>query len=238
MRLIDLTMPLYEGMPNVHGHVAFKNHPIWPSPWKTEVVRSFEEGGAEFHVFTFFCEPGTRFILPSYRKIYKDDPRRLDTVDINKLIFRDAVVVDIPKGEREFIRPEDLEEAVNKAPCQRGDALLIRTGWGDDERYLKLGLAYRELSPRYTDTAGEKLMELLQSKSTDMWLYDNCEMTTPFIDGISGRRGSFTIRPGLTAIGGIVNAGAIKKPRVKLVIGPIKIKGVHMGPCRVIAIED
>ncbi|MBI2979578.1 MAG: cyclase family protein [Chloroflexi bacterium] len=237
MRLIDLTMALYEGVPNVHGHAAFKNHPIWPSPFKAELVRTYEDG-AEFYVYTMFCEPGTRFILPSYRKAYRHDVRTLETADINKLILRDAVILDVPKEAGDFVRPDDLEKAFNKAPVQRGDALLIRTGWGDDDRHLKLGLGYREKSPHFIDTACHKLMGLLARNDSEMWLYDTCEMTTPKVDPVSGRSGTFTIRAGLTAIGGIVNAGAIKKPRVKLVILPIKIKGAHMGPCNVIAVED
>ncbi|MBI2287433.1 MAG: cyclase family protein [Chloroflexi bacterium] len=201
-----------------------------------------------WHVFTFFAEAGTRFILPGFRPQYRfDDVRTLETVALdNKLIERNAVIIDVPKGPGDWIRPEDLEKAVSNAPVQQGnamqdkpgDAFIIRTGWGDDERYLKLGLEFREKSPHFTDTAVDKLLELLAVNDCDMWLYDTCEMTTRGVDPVSGRPGSFGIRSGLTAVGGIVNAGAIKKPRVKLVVLPIPIRDAWMTPCRVIAMED
>lgn len=43
---------------------------------------------------------------------------------------------------------------------------------------------------------------------------------------------------GIMILGGLVNLGALKKPRVKLTIFPLKIKGVGGGPCRVAAIEE
>ncbi|MBI2288467.1 MAG: hypothetical protein HYU83_05810, partial [Chloroflexi bacterium] len=86
MKFIDLTMPLYEGMPAGYGHMAFKNHPMWPDAFDMAETRSYEPHGSVMHVYTIFCEPGTRFILPSYGKQYRYGPT-LDTVDLNKLIM-------------------------------------------------------------------------------------------------------------------------------------------------------
>jgi kynurenine formamidase len=43
---------------------------------------------------------------------------------------------------------------------------------------------------------------------------------------------------GIMILGGLVNLGALTQGRVKLIIFPMKIKGVGGGPCRVAAIED
>lgn len=225
MKLIDLSMPRYNGMESQYGHMGWKNHPLWPEAFKMEETRSYDADGSSMHVFTMPSPTNTRFITASFRKEFKDEAT-LDTVDLNKLILRDTVIIDVPKGAEGLIEPEELEAAFNKAPVQKGDALLLRTGWGDDERYFKIGHDFREKSPKYTRPAGVKLMELLEKNESDLWLYDNCDM------------GGFTIRSGMMAVGGVVNCGAITKPRVKLIIQPLKIKGAHLGPCSAVALEE
>ena len=238
MKLIDLAMPLYEGMPNGHAHMSFTEHPLWPEAIKIETVRGYDKG-SEFHVFTIFCEPGTRVILPSYKPEYKNEPSRMENIDLKRLILREAVVLDVPKGEGEYIYPEEIEAAFAKAPVQRGDCLIVRTGWGDNERYLKMGQDYREKSPHYTKAGVEKLLDILESNGSDMWLYDVSEMGSLIRpDGTKGAFEGFNIRAGLIAIGGAVNCGAITKPRVKLIILPMKVKSVHMAGAQVVAVED
>ena len=229
-------MPLFEDMSEGYGHSAFKDYPLWPQAFKMEKVRAYEDG-AEFFVFNIFCAQGTRMILPSYQAQYKDDPRRLHNVDLNKLVLRDAVIIDIPKEADGIVEVDELEAAFNTAPVQRGDALLLRTGWGDDERYFKIGHDYRENSPHFTAATAAKLLELLEKNGSDLWLYD-----VGYVGGLNKKTGEnlrgFSIRAGLMAIGGLVNCGAIKQSRVKLSIQPLMVKGAHMGPCSVAAIED
>ncbi len=236
MKFINLTMPLYDDMPAGHGHTAFKEHPLWPQAFRKDTVGS-TMSGSEFHVYNIFCEPGTRFILPSYRPQYRDDPTRLHNVALERIILRDTVIVDLPLKEYEIVEPAQLEEAFNKAPVQRGDAILIRSGWGDNERYLKMGHDYREKGPHFKADSADKLMELLEKNGSDLWLYDLCDMTGRDRKTGENLRG-FTIRAGMIAIGGAVNCGAITKPRVKLVIQPLQAKDCHMAPCSVAAIEE
>ncbi|MBI2979307.1 MAG: hypothetical protein HYY41_00505 [Chloroflexi bacterium] len=213
MKIIDLTAPLYEGQPFQHGHMGFRAHPIWPEPFKATETRSYDPDGSRFHVYTIFCEPGTRLILAGFRKDYKDGPT-LDTIDLKKIVFRDAVVIDIPKG----------------------DAILTRTGWGDNERYFKMGHLYRENGPHFNVASGNKLMELMEKNGSDMYTYDMCDMSG--LDKKTLTRGGFTIRAGMIALGGLVNCNAITKPRVKLIALPLKAKGGRMAPCSVVAIEE
>lgn len=235
MRLIDLTMSLYTGMPAEHGHRAFKTHPMWPEPFKMEETLAYEPDGMEFHVYTIFCEARTTLILSSFRKDFKSGST-LDTVNLNKLVLRDAVILDVPKGEDEIIEAEELEAAFNKAPCQKGDGLLVRTGWGNDEKYFKLGDAYRANSPHLNNASAEKLMGLMAKNESDLFLFDMCDMAG--VDKRTGIRGGFAMRAEQIFVGGLVNCGEIKKERVKLVILSLKIKGAHMAPCSVVAIEE
>ena len=235
MGLIDLTMPLYAGMPGGHGSRGFETHPMWPEPFKMEETRSYESAGMEMHVFTVFCEARSSLILASFRKEFKSGST-LDTIDLNKLVMRDTVILDVPKGEDGIVEAEELETAFNKAPCQKGDGLLVRTGWGDDERYLKLGVAYRENSPHLNNASAEKLMELMAKNESDLFLFDMCDMSG--VDKRTGIRGGFAMHAEQIFVGGLVNCGEIKKERVKLIILPLKVKGVAMAPCYVVAIEE
>ncbi len=235
MKIIDLTMPLYEDMPAGYGHMAFKSNPLWPNAFKADETRSFDAHGSEFHVYQIFCEPGTRFILPSFMKEYRYGPT-LDTVDLEKIILRETVILDVPVGAEEHVEADTLEAAFNKAPVKKGDALLVRTGWGDNERYFKMGHDFAEKGPHFSAAGCAKLMELMDKNGSDMWLYDVCDMGGR--DKKTGEFYGFTIKGGQIAIGGVVDCGIISKPRVKLVIMPLEIVGCHMAPCRVVAIEE
>ncbi len=243
MKIIDLTLPLYNGMSAGYAHPAFKAHPLWPESHKTTETFSYEPGmgadalsaGMRFHVYTIFCEPGTRFIMSSFRKQFRDEAT-LDTVDMNKLIFRDAVIIDIPKADDEIVEADEFEAAFKKAPYQKGDALFIRTGWGDNQKYLKMGRLWSDNGPHFNAGSAERLMDIMEANGTDMWLYDLCDIAG--LDKKTGKRGGFAIRSGMMAVGGVVNCGAITKPRVKLMIMPLKAKGGHMAPCSVAALEE
>lgn len=236
MKLIDLAMPLYEGMPAGYGHKALKGHHLWPEVFKMEKVQTYEQG-LEMFVYTVFCQAGTRVVLPSNRpELYKLDPTRLDTIELDSLILKDAVIIDTPKGAGEIVELAEFEAALNKAPIQEGDALLLRTGWGDKESYLKLGHLYIENSPHYSQAAADKLMEFLEKNSSNVWLYDVHLMGG--LDKRTGAFGGFANRAGLIPVGGLVNCGAITKPRVKVIILPMYVKNAHMAPCRVVAIEE
>lgn len=235
MKTIDLTMPLYNGQPAGYGHWGFKGHPMWPEPFRMTETMSYERDGRRFHVFTVFSEPGTRLILASFRKDFRDEPT-LDSVDLARLVHRDAVVIDIPKQSEEIIESNELEEAFSKAPVRKGDALLIRTGWGNDNRFFELGHLYRENSPHFNAASADTLMDLLKQNGSDLWLYDVCDMAS--VDKKTGARSGFAIRAGMMAVGGVVNCGAITKPRVNLIILPLKVKGGHIGPCSVVASEE
>ncbi|MDP3880255.1 MAG: cyclase family protein [Dehalococcoidales bacterium] len=239
MKVIDLTMALYEEMASGYSHPAFKSHPIWPQPFKKEMTGG-TTSGSQFHVYTAFCEAGTRILLPGYRQEYREaDKARLHTVDLNRLVLRDTVVLDVPKGAEEFIDPEEIEAAFKKAPVQKGDALLVRTGWGDNDRYIKMGLDYKEKGPHYTGEAASKLKELMLQNGSDIFLYDCCDMNgTDKRTGRSHSAFGAICSPGIIGVGGVVNCGAITKPRVKLIALPLKARDAWFAPCSAIAIEE
>ncbi|MBI4188012.1 MAG: cyclase family protein [Chloroflexi bacterium] len=235
MKIIDLTMPYYNGQPGMYGFEGCKAAPTWPEAFKVTETMSYEPSGMRFHVYTVMCEPGTRFILASFMKAYKNEAT-LDTVPLTDIILRDAVILDIPKGDDEIIQAGELEAAFKKAPVKKGDALIIRTGWGDNQRYFKMGRLFQDNSPHFNAASADKLVELLEKNGSNLWTYDVESMSG--LDKKTGIRGGFSMHSGMMAVGSVVNCGAITKPRVKLIAAPLKAKGGHMGPCSAVVIED
>ena len=267
MRVINLTMPLYEGMGVGR---------IYPqeSEFIIESITSWEEGGARLDVFHVYCEQGTRLIMPSILLMDKDKP----TVDEANIVLQDTVIVDIPKGTGEVITVEDIEQALPKADWQPGDALLIRTGWGDNERYLEMGEDFWTRCPFYQgDDVWKKIVEFMKAKQSNIFCYDTAnaaDMNALYSDWMAMKprpktwpspeakermkkrvqqrwedfakwsnpeegQGLFRLtRAGMMAIGGLINCGQIKKSRVKLIALPLRVKGVAMAPCHVVAIEE
>jgi kynurenine formamidase len=233
MRIIDMTLPLYNGVPaHAYGTSVFKDHPLFPYPFKMEAAATYEANNDEYFIYTMAPEPGTRVVLAS--GTFKDDPT-LDLLDLKRLVLRETVVLDIPKKASEVITAEDLENAFKKSPVKKGDALFIRTGWGDNESYAKLGLDYKYKSPRFNDETQAKLTELLKKAQSDMFVLDTSEISDPEKFGPGA---GWLWRKGIIIVGGLVNGGEIKTPRVKLTILPLKIRGGHSSPARVMAIEE
>ncbi|MBI2303450.1 MAG: cyclase family protein [Chloroflexi bacterium] len=262
MRIIELTMPLYEGM----GYSS-----VYPQeqPFTVEEVYTWDVDGHQREAYTLSSEPGTRFILPSIYVEQRDGPK-LDEIDLSKFIMRDMAVVDIPKRAEEPILPEELDKAIAKAEIQPGDAILIRTGWGDNESYLKLGEDFELKSPYYGPGFVTHLIEVLEQYQTDLHCYDVANMhhysdvkatwcaqkprprswtsleakayvqmehETRRYAVRSDRRRTSLFAAGITCIGGLTNCGAISRPRVKLIALPLRIKGRTVAACHAVAIE-
>ena len=262
MRVIDLTIPLYEGMS--FGRVYPQER-----PFEIETISSWDTG-LRLDNFSVYCEQGTRLILCSLDAACKDGPK---IGDVN-IVLRDMVVVDVPKGPSELVTAEEVERAIAKVDFREGDAVLFRTGWGDDKRYSKLGVDYELTCPHFgSDDTLKKIVEIMKAKKSDLFCYDtaNCtDMNATFKDWVSQKPlpptwpspqakermakrvaerlavkippegvGLFRLtRAGINLIGGLVNCGEIKQERVKLIALPLKVKEVPVAPCNVVAVEE
>lgn len=265
MRIIDVTWPLYEGIPL---GTVFPNQ----AEFKVEVTAEFPSHRS--YAYQVWCEQGTRLCLPSMMYRFHGDKEKLDEVDLSKLVLRDTVVLDVPKGPNQPVTGRDIEDACSKADYREGDAVLVRTGWGDDERYLKLGEDYVFTSPYYADDACQKLVEIMTRKKSDLFCYDTanihdyadvkatwCQMKPrpkpwpspeakeylakmakePIMETIGSGESWGAMRLIKNRImlhGGLVNCSQIKKQRVKLIALPLRVKGGVMAPCHTVAIEE
>jgi kynurenine formamidase len=138
-------------------------------PFEIESVFSWDIDGLRTDNFSVYGEQGTRLLLYSSLEAVKDGPK-LDEIDI---VLQDTVVVDVPKGPKEVVTGEEVERACAKADFRQGDALIVRTGWGDGERYYKLGRDYELKSPYYGgDETWKKIVEILTAKKCPLFCYD------------------------------------------------------------------
>lgn len=162
-RLINLTLPLYPHMPV--GNVW-----AWDTPFIREPIKTIAEHGAYLEHYRFHSETGTRLMM---RATYDPSAPRLGEIDFTCLVNRETVVIDIPKEACDEITAADIEGKVVTDPEYRdGDMLLIRTGWGNDERYLKIGDDYAINTPHFSDDGSRRLSEAMRQKNSDILAID------------------------------------------------------------------
>lgn len=256
MRMIDITMPIYEGM----GQGS-----VFPEETEfiVEDITTYEDNLVRLVRLTMFQEPGTRLMLGSIMAAHKDE-RKVDEIPLPEIVLKDACILHLPAGERHGITAEEVRASFNKSSAQKGDALLFHTGWGDNERYLELKDNYPLRSPWFTDGACDTIVEIFKANGSNIFGYDtaNCMDYKPmegwwgqtprpknwpsaeakaYLKGVkfTGEKGTlYVMDSGVTLLGGIVNLGEIKKERVKLIALPLKLKGLGGGPTRAVVIEE
>lgn len=158
MRFIDLTLPLYDFMPV--GNVW-----AWDVPFQSTPITQFDKNGYELTMITMHSEAGTRLMIQA---MTHEHAPRVDQLDLKEFVWRDCVVVDAPCGIDGMLTPADIDRAFEGADFRDGDAVLIRTGWGDDERWTKLGDDYARRTPHVGKAAAERLAEILKAKNCNL----------------------------------------------------------------------
>lgn len=165
MRYTDLTLPLdHEWMPDevfptaLHYYLGPKFHPD-----KGIVIGS---------------DTGTCLTLPAQFTDFRKTTR-IDEVPVEKLFLRPTAVLDIPKGAGAGISGKEIQEALDTANPERGDAILIRTGWGDTGAHAKPGSRYMLESPHLSVEAAQILAERMNSHGQDLLLMDTALIGWP-----------------------------------------------------------
>jgi len=163
MRIVNLTLPLYPFMPV--GNVW-----AWDSPFQKFPITTHEKNGIAFFQMSFHSETGTRLMLSA---CYDSKAPVLDQLDYLGFVNRPTVVIDIPKHEYEEILPSDIDATLMVDPdFHEGNAVLIRTGWGDDERYRKIEDNYAIQTPHFSVAGAKRLVEVMKAKHSDLFLTD------------------------------------------------------------------
>jgi kynurenine formamidase len=261
MRIVDLTLPLYNYMPV--GNVW-----AWDVPFQSEPITTYERNGYELHMITMHSEAGTRLMIQAMTHA---DAARVDQLDLREFVLRDSVVVDTPCGIDGVVTAEDIDNAFTGVDVRRGDAVLIRTGWGDGERWVALGDDYARRTPYIGKEAAQRLVERCRATDSNLvgsdvayWGRGDRYQRPEWADKPAWERhpypslqakrylASYTRAKALedfqspavlTAanihfIGAMANLGALERRRFKLIVLPLKIQGARGATCRAVAVED
>lgn len=181
-RVINLTMPIYPDVP-VGSAWAFD------VPYQMEPIKTWEYNHAQMEYYEFGSLTGTHLLTAAF---YDPAGITVGKLDLARLVDRPAVIVDIPKGAEELITGADIERAVaREADFAPGDALIIRTGWGDGERFRTLGEQFASQTPCFSTDGAQTLAAVMADKGSELLAID-----IPY----PGGRGQAHMQPEWTAI--------------------------------------
>jgi len=159
---IDLTLPLYDYMPV--GNVW-----AWDVPFQTEPITKDSHNGYELTMITMFSEAGTRLMI---RAMQDPDAPKVHELPLETLMMRDSVLVDLPAGADHEVTVTDMETAFEKVDINMSEAIILRTGWGDEERWVTLGDDYSRTAPHVSKEGAEKLVEIMKAHNSDLVVTD------------------------------------------------------------------
>lgn len=170
MRTLELSMPLdYEYMPDEIFPTAA---PFILSSTIIGPTRHPSKG------ISLGTETGTCITLPSQFTEYRKTTR-LHEVALEKLTLRDTVVVNLPKEEGYEISPDDINVALTEADFRSGDAVLLRTGWGDKDWYHRPGTKYMLGTPHFSVESATYLAQQMKNRESDLLLTDMALIAFP-----------------------------------------------------------
>ena len=158
MRFVDLTLTLdHDYMPDeaLPSAAAFVVGP-----------RQHADKG-----FVIGTETGTCLTLPAQFTEYRKT-RRLHEIPPEALVLRETALVHLPADAGEEITAPAIEQAFAGAATRSGDAVLLRTGWGDRGLERQGGTAYLFGGPRLTLEGAGALASRLRALRTDLLLTD------------------------------------------------------------------
>ena len=285
MKLVDLSMPIWEGagygeilaMPNTS--VRFYEYMTydWNGIRRTELKLDDESGSPLMTIWQRAPHtPGPIEEGGAYTW-------RLDEVPLDRLILRPTSVIDVPLGEKEVITPEHIDAALATADYREGDEVFVRTGWATVEKAYELGDQYALLGPSWSYEACVRMAEVMVERRSSIVMTDTPLIMTPAFQGWAWSVGperiiprpkpwpsvearerlldlppapsTKTERPVMPAWVGpggyrhwikttlaicknLVNGNLITKPRVRMLIIPLRIKNGGASPTRFVAVED
>ncbi|HTN69995.1 MAG TPA: cyclase family protein [Methylomirabilota bacterium] len=123
-------------------------------------------------------ETGTCLTLPSTYADFRKT-KRLHEVPPEKLFLRATTILDVPKQESEAINESELKRAIDKAGLPKGNALLLRTGWGDRGFQKEGGSRYVLASPYLSPEAATLLASFMAEQESDLLLMDSALIGRP-----------------------------------------------------------
>jgi kynurenine formamidase len=214
MVLIDLSQPIYAGMPKIPVLPEVELHP----------VRRIEEGHplniSELRIAT---HAGTHVDAPWH---FVPNGKTIDQVPLEQL-SGSAVIVPIHRRAAEPIPAADLEAAPE--PIRAGDIVVLATGWGAKFRTIEY-----EVHPYVSEEAARWLVERgVKMLGLDLITVDLPTSMRPNPFGYPVHH--ILLENDVLIIENMTNLEAVAGRRVQLYAFPINIRGADAGQARVVA---
>lgn len=211
MVLVDLTGTLEPGMWH-YDHIP---------PVEIAQVTAIEDRGSEAHSFRLATISGT--YLETAAHLYHGQPT-IDQIPIERFICDAAILRVGEMAPAQAIAVSDLERAARGVEISPGDALLVDTGW---ERMWNAPTFIVD-SPYFTVEAMRWIVDLeISILGGNMPCFDNPRGGTG-VNRVLFVSGALILAP-------LVNLKAVTQSRARLMVFPLKIRGVCGTPCRAIA---
>ncbi len=153
-KVIDLSQPMYEGMP------------YWPGgvPFKMERLVDYDSGGYQLHKFSMGENTGTHIDAPSH---FIKGNQSIDKIPLNKLVVP-IVLINIQKQSRansdyqlKVSDIKDWETKNGEIPC--GSLVVLNTGWhkkfNNPEQYINMDKDKVMHFPGYSPDAAKLLLK-------------------------------------------------------------------------------
>ncbi len=225
MRAVEISGLIEEGMWNYGDIFSGKVKKVFGGPRIKEMI-TVEKEGCSAHRIDFSILTGTYMETGAH---LLSGVRTVDEVSLKEL-FLEAVIIKLSKGPREHITLEDLENC--RVEVKERDALIIYTGWY--KMWNKKGFILN--SPHFE----AKAMDWIVDRKIKLLAGD-----TPCYDDIRDPRDSNELPQlhklychGALILAPVINGDKVKAGRAKLIVFPLKIKGVCASPARAILIWE
>jgi kynurenine formamidase len=197
MRLIDLTMPIWEGAG--YGEIL----PFTNSSVRFLEYMFYDQHGLRMTRMKLDGETGSPFMVPHQRKPFdatplQPDPKfswTLDQVPLEKLILRDTAILDVRVSEGHEITPDEMEDAIRRADYRQGDEVLLRTGWGTRAKAYELGIDYFKRTPSVRYDAAVLLATKMDQMESSLFMTDCGLVNPPRVQGNNWFRGERPLVP-------------------------------------------
>jgi len=242
-KLIDLTMPIYEGMPQhpAHGNTPFfmtgtRSHDVWRNFKRTNYYDKSDLVSFQNENIIICGHTGTHM-----DSCFHGDPESEYTIDKMPIEcgYGSAIWLDVSFkfGPNALVTAKDLKEAEKKSgsSIHPGDIVLIYTGWSTVKDPMKYSFQHMGL----TTDAGEWLRE----KKVKTVGIDNCNIDSPGDVGLPVHMNFLRPRSlGLDStdfiaiIENLTNINLIPSPRFLFSGAPIPYLGGTGGQVRALAI--
>jgi len=221
MKLIEISGLIEEGMWNYGEEL---NEDVFAGPKIKELANVKKDGFSahriEFSVLTgTYLETGAH-ILPDFITV--------DQVPLEELFLDCSIIKLKDKLPSEHIKVEELENS--EVEVKKGDCLVIYTGW--DKMWNKKGFVIN--SPHFEYKAMDWIINKeVKVLAADLPCYDDIKDPDDS-KNLPNLRNLYL--SGAMCLAPIVNGDKVENGRAKIIIMPIKIKGICAAPSRAVII--